>query len=192
MPIHQLYVLRKCLRLSRWLSARLQYLQCVSNGSSALAIDLYFTLSASVVTTPTITFLIAVVCAGAALVWTDNWNQRHLFDSIATSLSWKIRSRRCHVHIISFNSSISLDPMYIMYLTPGSDNEGTDKWLHALYLWPGDTHPSLYFNSAFHDDVIKWKQFPRHWPFVRGIHLSPVDSPNKGPVMRALIISLML
>ena len=22
----------------------------------------------------------------------------------------------------------------------------------------------------FHDDVIKWKQFPRYWPFVRGIH----------------------
>ena len=23
---------------------------------------------------------------------------------------------------------------------------------------------------AFHDDVIKWKHFPRYWPFVRGIH----------------------
>ena len=22
---------------------------------------------------------------------------------------------------------------------------------------------------SFHDDVIKWKQFPRYWPFVRGI-----------------------
>ena len=26
----------------------------------------------------------------------------------------------------------------------------------------------------FHDDVIKWKLFPRNWPFVRGIHRSPV------------------
>ena len=25
-----------------------------------------------------------------------------------------------------------------------------------------------------HDDVIKWKHFPRCWPFVRGIHRSPV------------------
>ena len=24
--------------------------------------------------------------------------------------------------------------------------------------------------SIFHDDVIKWKHFPRCWPFVRGIH----------------------
>ena len=23
-----------------------------------------------------------------------------------------------------------------------------------------------------HDDVIKWKHFPRHWPFARGIHRS--------------------
>ena len=27
-----------------------------------------------------------------------------------------------------------------------------------------------------HDDVIKWKHFPRNWPFVRGIHRSPVNS----------------
>ena len=26
--------------------------------------------------------------------------------------------------------------------------------------------------SYVHDDVIKWKHFPRHWPFVRGIHRS--------------------
>ena len=27
-----------------------------------------------------------------------------------------------------------------------------------------------------HDDVIKWKHFPRYWPFVRGIHRSTVNS----------------
>ena len=27
-----------------------------------------------------------------------------------------------------------------------------------------------------HDDVIKWKHFPRYWPFVRGIHRSSVRS----------------
>ena len=26
--------------------------------------------------------------------------------------------------------------------------------------------------ESFHGDVIKWKHFPRNWPFVRGIHLS--------------------
>ena len=34
------------------------------------------------------------------------------------------------------------------------------------------------------DDVIKWKHFPRYWPFVRGIHRSPVNSRTK-PVICA-------
>ena len=32
----------------------------------------------------------------------------------------------------------------------------------------------------FHDDVIKWKYFPRYLPLVRGIHRPPVNSPHKG------------
>ena len=31
-----------------------------------------------------------------------------------------------------------------------------------------------------HDDFIKWKHFLRYWPFVPGIHRSPVNSPHKG------------
>ena len=41
-----------------------------------------------------------------------------------------------------------------------------------------------------HDDVIKWKNFPRYWPFVRGIHRSPVNSPHKGQWRGALMFSL--
>ena len=44
---------------------------------------------------------------------------------------------------------------------------------------------------AFHDDVNKWKHFPRYWPFVRGIQLSPVNSPHKGRWRGALIFSLI-
>ena len=33
------------------------------------------------------------------------------------------------------------------------------------------------FVILFHDDVIKWKHFPRNWLFVRGIHRSPVTAP---------------
>ena len=38
-----------------------------------------------------------------------------------------------------------------------------------------------------HDDVIKWKFFVRYWPFVRGIHRSPVNSPHKGQWRGALV-----
>ena len=44
---------------------------------------------------------------------------------------------------------------------------------------------------AFHDDVIKWKHFPRYWPFVRGIHYSPLNSPHKGQWRGALMFSLI-
>ena len=45
--------------------------------------------------------------------------------------------------------------------------------------------------AVTHDDVIKWKYFPRYWPFVRGTHRSPVDSPHKGQSHRALMFSLI-
>ena len=45
--------------------------------------------------------------------------------------------------------------------------------------------------SLSHDDVIKWKHFPRYWPLVRGIHRSPVNSPHKGQWRGALIFSLI-
>ena len=48
------------------------------------------------------------------------------------------------------------------------------------------------FNSDMpsHDDVIKWKHFPRYWPFVRGIARSPVNSPHKGQWRGALKLSM--
>ena len=46
-------------------------------------------------------------------------------------------------------------------------------------------------SSRFHDDVIKWKHFPRYWPFVRGIHQSPVNSPHKGWWRGALMFSVI-
>ena len=51
----------------------------------------------------------------------------------------------------------------------------------------GETHKS--FKNQ--DDAIKWKHFPRYWPFVRGIHRSPVNSPHKGQWRGALMFSLI-
>ena len=42
-----------------------------------------------------------------------------------------------------------------------------------------------------HDDVIKWKHFPRYWPFERGIHRSPMNSSHKGQWRGALMLSLI-
>ena len=39
--------------------------------------------------------------------------------------------------------------------------------------------------------MFLWKYFSRHWPFVRGIHRSPVNSPHKGQWRGALVFSLI-
>ena len=48
-----------------------------------------------------------------------------------------------------------------------------------------------YKSKSVHDDVIKGKHFPCYWPFVRGIHRSPVNSPHKGQWRGALMFSLI-
>ena len=42
-----------------------------------------------------------------------------------------------------------------------------------------------------HDDVIKWNHFPRYWPFVGGIHRSPVNSSHKSQWRGALMFPLI-
>ena len=45
--------------------------------------------------------------------------------------------------------------------------------------------------TCIHEDVIKWKHFPRYWSFVRGIHRSTVNSPHKGQWRGAWMFSLI-
>ena len=42
-----------------------------------------------------------------------------------------------------------------------------------------------------YDDVIGWEHVTRYWPFVLGIHRSPVNSPHKGQWHGALMFSLI-
>ena len=60
-------------------------------------------------------------------------------------------------------------------------------WYHKGVLADGWSCAGMWFCSITrdcllktHDDVIKWKNFLRYWPFVRGIHRSPVNSSHKG------------
>ena len=68
---------------------------------------------------------------------------------------------------------------------------GTSPFLQIpinIFVW---NPQSLVEISLSHDDVIKWKHFPRYWPFLRGIHWSPVNSPHKGQWRGALMFSLI-
>ena len=47
------------------------------------------------------------------------------------------------------------------------------------------------YRQNHHDDVNKWKHFPRDWPFVRGIPRWSVNSPQIGQWRLALMFSLI-
>ena len=44
---------------------------------------------------------------------------------------------------------------------------------------------------GYEDDIIKWKHFPRNWPFVRGNSPVPVNSSHKDQWCGALMFSLI-
>ena len=64
-------------------------------------------------------------------------------------------------------------------------NEACTKWPH-IFVHIFTHSPKV----SGHDEIIKLKHFPRYWPFVRGIHRSPVNSPHKGQWRGALMDSL--
>ena len=63
---------------------------------------------------------------------------------------------------------------------------------YAKVTYTGKTVVGMHWIQHFsHDDVIKWKHFPRSWSFVRGIHRYPINSPHKGQWRGALMCSLI-
>ena len=73
----------------------------------------------------------------------------------------------------------------------------TNRWSCLIPHWQTYRHQFktvqqfMYHGVLMHDDVIKWKHFPRCWPFVRWIHWSPLNSPHEGRWRGALRFSLM-
>ena len=55
-------------------------------------------------------------------------------------------------------------------------NQRTHSWLcsQSCFCWclSVTMYSGISTHSSDPDDVIKWKHFPRYWPFVRGIHRS--------------------
>ena len=49
----------------------------------------------------------------------------------------------------------------------------------------------LYVGDIYHDDVIRRKTKSHYWPFIRGFHRWPVNSPHKGQWHGALMFPLI-
>ena len=95
--------------------------------------------------------------------------------------------------------NINIDHYFHIYtrrnetkLLPPFDSQDHNSRTYILFIyWPKDPKSVSVRKNILHDDVIKRKHFPRHWPFVRGIHRSPVNSLHKGQWRGALIFSLI-
>ena len=57
--------------------------------------------------------------------------------------------------------------------------------------WTAESKEMEDDRQVVHDEVIDCKHFPRYWPFVQGIHRSPVNSPHKGQWRWDLMFSLI-
>ena len=63
--------------------------------------------------------------------------------------------------------------------------------LYVLCIWVYILLRTQSISAIKYGAVTKWKHFPRYWPFVKGIHRWPVDSPHKGQWRGALVFSLI-
>ena len=101
--------------------------------------------------------------------------QNESLSPLHLQMSWWLYLTRSFVVTTVTNPSDAEPGIY-------RDNEASVMIVDTLTLCVGKTA---------HDDVIKWKLFPRYWPFVREIHRSPVNSPHKGQWRGALMCSLI-
>ena len=103
----------------------------------------------------------------------------HWLDIFKASnlITWQHKSVYCRI-LCHFPNPCVLNRLPIYDGQHAISSLFINKCLCRCCLWP-------------HDDVIKWKHFPRYWPFGRGIHRSPVNSPHKGQWRGALMFSLI-
>ena len=93
------------------------------------------------------------------------------------------------IYVVSSLTVCALTSMLFWFLFPsllpssrGNNSKNkTLPWVCLVTILPLQTY----------DDVIKWKHFPRYWPFGRGIHRPVVNSPHKGQGRETLMFSLI-
>ena len=126
------------------------------------------------------------------------YNERMIYDNTCDWYGGYFGARYSHIlHNITFFWSCGV--RFILYRTRWINHvtltSDCFQLLHNLdilmLLYFTVTCPGCFWLLLPHDDVIKWRHFPRYWPFVRGIHRWPVNSPHKGQWRGALMLSLI-
>ena len=126
-----------------------------------------------------------VIISTTASYWTITFVQilpcettiNRLITSVQLGFDASPRMRLCWQGWLQTIYGVLLTQWSYVFLAPTHQNAILRTRLLQIYV----------LNCLIHDDVIKWKHFPRYWPIVR----SPVNSPHKGQWREALIFSLI-
>ena len=120
------------------------------------------------------------------------WRHRNVY-SVFTLKKWRRGKHREPVGFFIVDKLVTPCSFHCMIcneqMSHARCNSATDD-ISVTHLWHKHTRIAFHW-CITRDDVIKWKHFPRYWPFVRGIHRSPVNSPYKGQWRGALKFSLI-
>ena len=120
-------------------------------------------------------------------------------------ITWLAHVFICQLSSLFFNYQfppyyfvvVKVDKYWISIFNCSSKYISSKAFLRLVVVrwWPIYPYPSGWLHWVLdnhtHDDVIKWKQFPRYWPFGRGIQRSPVNSSHKSQWRGALRFSLI-
>ena len=123
----------------------------------------------------------------------DQWSKGK--PGNATRIIILSKELRTFVTQYSMTSGAELLPGLWFSVEPKSIERANLVWLKGLQFTVHRANDRLVlamglvdWRRRYHDDVIKWKYFPRYWPFMRGIHQSSVNSPHKWPVKRIFCV----
>ena len=130
------------------------------------------------------------------LQWNFNRNsyifiQWNTFENFVCKMAAILSRLQCdkrhhHYHRFKLEAANTLISSFVLH---GAENVYTvGCWQRP---WTEATSVCCGIRSRMHDDVTKWKHFPRYWPIVRGIHRWPVDSPQKAQYRRDLMFSFI-
>ena len=110
-------------------------------------------------------------------------SRRRWFETPSRSLWRHCNVLLCRENILTFYT-LGIEEIYVCFCMSSHPLLKMEKsWLKSFATDNNDL--------PVHDDVTNWEHFLRYWPFVRGIHRSPVNSPHKGQWRGALMFSLI-
>ena len=127
-------------------------------------------------------------------LWTLNSLKCEQNGSNFTDISKCYSGEKSFVFDPNFNKLCCLPALVqAVICTLHAKGQYLNQWWHSSPTCKCISKPQAVNGNVWdrHDDVIKWKHLPSYWPFVRGIHRSPVNTPNKDQWRGALMFSFI-